>query len=87
MIKEFKYLFFILIICLFLFFILKYYFSDQNKKESYRSLSKLPDKLEMFENELPVLINDTNNIIEFIEKNNDIDKKNFKFWELLNENN
>ena len=40
MIKELKYLFFILTIFVFIFLTLKYYFSDNNKKNSYRSLSQ-----------------------------------------------
>ena len=39
MLKEIKYLIFALIIFLFIFFTVKYYFSDNNKKKSYRSLN------------------------------------------------
>ena len=45
MFKELKYLFYLLIIFLFIFFISKYYFSDQNKKKSYRSLASLDKKI------------------------------------------
>ena len=47
MIKELKYLFFILTIFVFIFLILKYYFSDNNKKNSYRSLVNIDKKIEI----------------------------------------
>jgi Zn-dependent protease with chaperone function len=86
MIKELKYLFFILITFLFLFFTLKYYFSDINKKRSYRSISNVSNNFETYKKDLPILKNDTINIIEFIENNQNSNKKTFNFWELLNEN-
>ena len=45
MLKEIKYLIFILIICIFLFFTGRYYFSDTNKKNSYRSLLNINEKI------------------------------------------
>ena len=45
MLKEIKYFIFIFIICLFLFFTAKYYFSDSNKKNSYRSLTTIDKKI------------------------------------------
>ena len=84
MIRELKYLFFLVII--FLFFILKfkYYFSDLNKKNSYRSFKENDKKLLIFSKNLILLNNDTNDIVEFIEKTTDKNKKNYKFWELIN---
>jgi len=86
MIKELKYLFFILIISLFLFFTLKYYFSDTNKKNSYRSLKKIDLKIKTFSKKLIILKNDTNNIVEYVEKTSDKNKKNYNFWKLINNN-
>ena len=37
MLKEIKYLIFIVVIALFIFLTGRYYFSDENKKKSYRS--------------------------------------------------
>ena len=48
MIKEIKYLIFVLIIFLFIFFTVKYYFSDINKKTSYRSLNNLDEKIRIY---------------------------------------
>ena len=38
MIKELKYFFYIFTIAVFIIFIANYYFSDENKKNSYRSI-------------------------------------------------
>ena len=86
MLKEIKYLIFILIICLFIFFTGKYYFSDNNKKNSYRSLKTIDDKINIYSETLPVLKNNTKNIIEFIEEQNDNKKRKFNFWKLLEAN-
>ena len=65
------------------FFTCKYYFSDLNKKKSYRSLLNIDLKIELFSKKLPVLENDTQNIIEFVKNNQSNKKKKYQFWELL----
>jgi len=83
MLKEIKYLIFIVIILLFLFFTGKYYFSDENIKKSYRSQKNIDDeKIKNYAKNLPILKNDTNNIIEYV-KQSDKKKKKFNFWKLL----
>ena len=74
------------IICLFLFLTGKYYFSDINKKNSYRSLTTIDDKIKTYSKELPVLEDDTINIIEYVEQSNNKKKKKFNFWKLLENN-
>ena len=86
MFKEIKYLIFIFIIFLFLFLTLKYYFSDTNKKNSYRSLNTIDKKISTFVKKLPVLEDDTKNIIEYAEQSNNKKKKKFNFWKLLENN-
>ena len=86
MLREIKYLIFIFIICLFLFFTLRYYFSDTNKKNSYRSLTSIDEKIKIYSNKLPILEDDTNNIIEYVEQTNTEKKKKFNFWKLLESN-
>ena len=86
MIKEIKYLIFIFIIGIFLFITGKYYFSDSNKKNSYRSISSIDEKLNNYADKLPILENDTKNIIEYVEKSNEKKKKKFNFWKLLESN-
>jgi len=86
MLKEIKYLIFIVIIILFIFLISRYYFSDDNKKNSYRSLNNIEKKIDIFAEKLPVLENDTKNIIEYVENSNSNKKKKFNFWKLLESN-
>jgi hypothetical protein len=83
MLKELKYLFYILIFFLFLFLTLKFYFSDTNKKNSYRSLKEIDDKIIIYSQKLILLKNDTSNVVEYIEKSIDKNKKNFNFWKLI----
>tara|TARA_B100001559_G_scaffold88461_1_gene73876 strand:- start:1 stop:264 length:264 start_codon:yes stop_codon:yes gene_type:complete len=86
MFKEIKYFIFMFIICLFLFLTGKYYFSDINKKNSYRSLTTIDDKIKTYSKKLPVLEDDTINIIEYVEQSNNKKKKKFNFWKLLENN-
>ena len=83
MIKELKYVFYIFIIFFFNFFISRYYFSDDYKKKSYRSLSNIDERINNFSNNLITLENNTNNIIEYVEYENDQNKKKYHFWKLL----
>ena len=86
MLKEIKFFFFVFIICFFLFFTTKYYFSDLNKKNSYRSFNSIDKKLNIYAEKLPVLEDDTKDIIEYIEQSNSKKKKKFNFWKLLESN-
>ena len=86
MIKEIKYLLLLLIIVLFLFFSVKYYFSETNKKNSYRSLNTIDQKIDIFADKLPILDDDTKDIIEYVEQSNQKKKKKFNFWNLLEAN-
>jgi len=83
MLKEIKYLVFIIIISLFLFFTGKYYFSDENIKKSYRSQKNIDKKIEIYAKNLPILENDTNDIIEYVKQTDKKKKKKFNFWKLL----
>tara|TARA_B100000965_G_C19130071_1_gene557072 strand:- start:11 stop:274 length:264 start_codon:yes stop_codon:yes gene_type:complete len=83
MFKEIKYLIFIFVIFIFLFLTGKYYFSDNNKKNSYRSLTTIDEKINIYAEKLPVLKEDTQNIIEYVEQSNNKKKKKFNFWKLL----
>jgi hypothetical protein len=70
MLKEIKYLLFIVIILLFIFFTGKYYFSDENMKKSYRSYQNIDEKIKIYSKELPILENDTNDVIEYVKQTN-----------------
>ena len=86
MLKELRYLFYILIIFLFLLLTLKFYFSDTNKKNSYRSFKEIDNKIITYSQKLFLLKNDTSNIIEYVEKSIDKNKKDFNFWKLIANN-
>ena len=86
MLKEIRYFIFLLVIAFFIFFTGKYYISDFNKKKSYRSILDIDKKIEIYSEKLPVLENDTKDIIQYIEKSNDNKKKKFNFWKLLETN-
>ena len=83
MLKEIKYLIFIVIITLFIFFTGKYYFSDENIKKSYRSYKNINEKITIYSKELPILENDTKDVIEYVKQTNEKKKKKFNFWKLL----
>ena len=87
MLKEIKYLVFIFIICLFLFLTGKYYFSDSNKKNSFRSMNNIDNKIQLYKKKLPILENNTKNIIKYVEQSNTKKKKKYNFWNLLNNDN
>ena len=83
MIKELKYVFYLFVIFFFIFFTAKYYFSDENKKNSYRSFLLIDKKNDAFVANLSILESDTENIIEYIESNVGQNKKTYHFWKLL----
>ena len=64
-----------------------YYFSDKNIEKINKNRVNLSSKISKSLDGLPILINDTNNIIEY--QNNDTNLEKIKkrlFWDLLNSN-
>ena len=86
MLKEIKYFIFFITISLFIFFSIKFYISDENKKKTFRSLSLIDKNIEVYETKLPILFNDTDNIVEYLNNEDSSNKKKYKFWELLKRN-
>ena len=84
MLKELRYFFYIAIIFIFLFLTLKFYFSDDNKKNSYRSLLQVDEKTFIYSQKLILLMNDTKYIVEYVKKAKD--KKDYNFWKLITNN-
>ena len=85
MLKKIKYIFYLISSFVFIISITSFYFSDQNIRETNKSRSFYSVKLNDNTQNLPLLKNDTNNIIEYI---NDIEiykknKKKFTFWNLI----
>ena len=86
MLKEIKYLVFIFVIILFLFLTVRYYFSDTNKRNSYRSFNNINERINIYADKLPLLDDDTKDIIEYVEQQSTKKKKKFNFWKLLDTN-
>jgi hypothetical protein len=86
MFKEIKLLIFLITISLFLLLTGKYYFSDNNKKHFYRSINSIDKKNSVYAEQLPILENDTKNIIEYTEPSQKKKMKKFNFWKLIDSN-
>ena len=81
--KELKYFLYVVTISSFIIFVGTYYFSDKNKKNSYRSIKLYDSKIIKYNDELLILESDTEDIIEYVENNLNKDKKKYKFWDLF----
>ena len=75
MYKKIKNIFFLIIFFNFIFFVTKYYFSEQNVIFTNKSRSSYLSALNDDKNNLPVLENDTSNIIVYINDLEDLKKK------------
>ena len=74
----------VLFIISFFFFILKYYLSNKTINEKNYNRQNIEEILKEKIFDLPVLLNDTDNIIEFNNSIEDsINKKKRSFWDLL----
>ena len=82
--KELKYFFYVSTILGFLIFVGSYYFSDNNKKNFYRSTKLYDGKIIEYNKELLKLESDTEDIIEYVKNDLNKDKKKYKFWDLFN---
>ena len=84
MLKKITNIFFLISFFIFIFLVTKYYFSEQNLIFTNKSRSLYSLTLSKYEDNLPLLKNDTNNIIIYI---NDLEefknKRKKRFWEKL----
>ena len=83
MFKELKYVLYVIVIFVFIFLTGKFYFSDENEKNYYRSFNNINKKINTYSSNLPLLKNDSDNIIEYVENKVSKDKKKYRFWKLL----
>ena len=67
MLKELKYLLHLLTIFIFFFILLKFYLSDSYEKKLYRSLNNYDEVIKKYSKNLPLLENDTQNVIEYVD--------------------
>ena len=51
--------------------------------KSYRSYKNIDEKIKVYSKNLPLLKNDTENIIEYVKQTDKKKKKKFNFWKLL----
>jgi len=84
MLKEVKYVVYLLTIFFFIFFVIKFYLSENNIKWSNKVILQYQNILDKKFINLPIIKDDTNDIIEYTSEIEDFkNKKQRKFWELL----
>ena len=87
MLKEVKYIVYLLTIFFFIFFVIKFYLSENNIKWSNKVMLQYQNVLDKKFINLPIIKEDTNDIIEYtIEIDDFKNKKLRKFWDLLTTN-
>ena len=84
MLKEVKYLVYLLTIFFFIFFVIKFYLSENNIKLSNKVMLQHQNILDKKFIGLPIIKDDTNDIIEYTNEIEDFkNKKQRKFWDLF----
>ena len=84
MLKEVKYVVYLLTIFFFIFFVIKFYLSENNSKWSNKVILQYQNILDKKFINLPIIKDDTNDIIEYTSEIEDFkNKKQRKFWDLL----
>ena len=84
MIKELKFVLYLLIIFFFIFFTLRFYLSEKNIKKTNLTILSIEEKIDFNKSNLSILNNNTENIVEYVEKDTKEKDKNYFFWKLLN---
>ena len=84
MLKEIKYVVYLFTIFFFIFFVIKFYISENNIKWSNKVILQYQNILDKKFINLPIIKDDTNDIIEYTSEIEDFkNKKQRKFWDLL----
>ena len=84
MLKEIKYVVYLLTIFFSIFFVIKFYLSENNIKRNNKVMLQYKNELDEKFNDLPIIKNDTDNIIEYTNEIEEFkNKKQRKFWDLL----
>ena len=87
MLKEVKFVVYLLTIFFFIFFVIKFYLSENNIKKSNKVIIQYQKKIDKKFNNLPIIKSDTNNIIVYTNEVEDFkNKKSRNFWDLLKTN-
>ena len=85
MFNKIKIIFYLLSFFTFIFLVLNFYFSDLNIKKTNKNRSTSLNRLVSDIQKLPLLKNDTEDIIEYKDdiENYKKKKKKYKFWDLV----
>ena len=85
MFNKIKIIFYLLSFFTFIFLVLNFYFSDLNTKKTNKNRSTSLNRLVSDIQKLPLLKNDTEDIIEYKDdiENYKKKKKKYKFWDLI----
>ena len=84
MFKEVKYIVYLFTIFFFIFFVIKFYISEDNIKRSNKVIFQYKNELDKRFSNLPIIKDDTNDIIEYTSEIEDFkNKKQRKFWDLF----
>ena len=87
MLKEVKYVVYLLTIFFSIFFVVKFYLSENNIKLSNKVMLQYQNELDKKFNNLPIIKDDTDDIIEYTNEIEEFkNKKQRKFWDLLKTN-
>ncbi len=87
MLKEIKYFLFFSIIILFIFFSIKYYISDENKKKTFKNIYSIDKKISSLKGNIPLIPGDTDDIVKYLSNEDSSNKKKYSFWDLLKNDN
>ena len=87
MLKEIKYVVYLLTIFFSIFFVIKFYLSENNIKLSNKVMLQYQNELDNKFINLPIIKDDTSDIIEYTNEIEEFkNKKQRKFWDLLKTN-
>ena len=87
MLKEVKYVIYLFTIFFSIFFVVKFYLSENNFNRSNKVIFQYQKELDKNFNNLPIIKNDTNDIIEYTNEIEEfINMKQRKFWDLIKTN-
>ena len=87
MLKEAKYVFYLLTIFFSIFFVIKFYLSENNVKRTNNVVLQYQNELDKKFDDLPIIKSDTNDIIQYTDEIEEFKKKKQrKFWDLLKTN-
>ena len=84
MFKEVKYVVYLFTIFFSIFFVINFYLSENNIKKTNKVILQYQNELDNKFSDLPIIKDDTNDIIEYTNEIEEFkNKKQRKYWELL----